>query len=86
MKTFLSEQVYCYLMRVSYYTSCSSVQSQSPASVDESFPVSSGLLNLVVVLVNDVEQLGLEKERHTVSVTQKERYQQEGVVINSIRR
>lgn len=31
-------------------------------SVDERFPISSGLLNLVVVLVNNVKQHGLRVE------------------------
>lgn len=34
-------------------------------SVDESLAVSSGLLNLVIVLVNDVKQHSLEREIRT---------------------
>lgn len=38
---------------------------KKPVLVDESFPVSSGLLNLVIVLVNDVKQHRLGRERET---------------------
>lgn len=42
------------------------------ASVDERFPISSGSLNLVKVLVNDVKQHSLEREIKTQSVMQKQ--------------
>lgn len=62
-RTFLSEQVYCYPVRVSYYTDCILLERALESnSVDESFAVSSGLLNLVMVLVNDVKQHSLERE------------------------
>lgn len=40
-------------------------RSQSPDSVDESLPVSSGLFNLVIVLVNDVKQHRLQREKES---------------------
>lgn len=42
-------------------------------SVDESFPVSSGPLNLVIVLVNDVKQHSLQGEKKAVSVSMESR-------------
>lgn len=49
------------------------------ASVDESLPVSSGLLNLVIVLVNDVKQHRLERDiKRRVSATQRRRKKKGG--------
>lgn len=63
---FLSEQVFCYLIIVSHYTACILLEKlrvcSESVSVDESFAISSGLLNLVIVLVNDVKQHRLERE------------------------
>lgn len=70
METFLAEQVSSYITIMSYTTSCilfeilsagdKPVSVLEPASVDESFAVSSWPLNLVVVLVNDVKQHSLQ--------------------------
>lgn len=57
-------------MRVSYYTGSISLEGEcAGVSVDESLAVSSGLLNLVIVLSNDVKQHSLGGERY------RERYQ-----------
>lgn len=65
-ENFLSEQVFCYLIIVSHYTACILLEKlrvcSESVSVDESFAISSGLLNLVIVLVNDVKQHRLERE------------------------
>lgn len=61
---------------MSFYTGCFLLKkkktSLESASVDERFPISSGSLNLVKVLVNDVKQHSLEREIKTQSVMQKQ--------------
>lgn len=47
-------------------------RSLESVSVDESLPISSGPLNLVKVLLNDVKQHSLEREMKTLSVIQKQ--------------
>lgn len=83
MEPILAERVYCYMMIVSYSTSCISFESLSagdepvsvlePALVDESFAVSSRLLNLVIVLVNDVKQHSLQTEKENGNEIQKQK-------------
>lgn len=53
--TVWSGQVYRYPARVSFYTGCILIQRMlDSVSVDESFAVSSGLLNLVIVFGDDI--------------------------------
>lgn len=66
------EQVYHYLMKsvILHWLLLIKKKKTSleSASVDERFPISSGSLNLVKVLVNDVKQHSLEREIKTQSV------------------
>lgn len=71
------EQVYHYLMKSVILHWLLLIKkkkktSLESASVDECFPISSGSLNLVKVLVNDVKQHSLEREIKTQSVMQKQ--------------
>lgn len=93
-ETFLAERVYCYMMIMSYSTSCILYESLSagdeptsvlePASVDESFAVSSRLLNLVIVLVNDVKQHSLQTEKKKVNEIQKQTFGGEKCSVSKI--